>query len=657
MKVGQCPSCGAPVDFPLGTGKVKVCEHCHTVVLRGQARLEDHGRVAQLADTDSPLKVGLQGRYAQVSFTVAGRLQKDWGQGAWDEWFLSFEDGRTGWLSESEGAWHLMFPIAGAAPRGWEDLAPTQLFRLKDRQFVVEERGRAQCVSAEGELPDYAPQSHYVDATGAQGVFASIDYGPSVVAEDGELYAGNRVSLAQLGFDQSELNPTPKKEALTHARCTQCNGNLDFKAPDRARRVVCPYCGALLDVSHGTLSFLQLLEKPAEEPLIPLGSKGTFEKTEWVCIAFLVRSCNVEGSRYGWHEYLLFNRVEGFTWLMNANGHWTWLTPLPAGEVWLSGKACVYGGDTFKAFQTVKATTEAVVGECYWAVEQGEEAWASEFVAPPRSINIDRATDTLRAHDEATFTLGRMVSAEEVAAGFQLKSLPRSHGIAPAQENPHRAGAKEAWKWTALWAVGLLLVSFLFSRARPSTPDGMPYLTLNVPVNTQAAPGSPEAMSFSPPFEIPHKTRLEFKVDAPRIDNTWLAVQADLVNEATDEVVSVASEVSFYAGTTDGERWSEGSRDDTRTTSEVEPGTYVLRTINSYDMNAPIDGYVLTVGPAGAAGGVGGLICFLVLLIAGPLFKSMRAAAFETERWNDSLFQSGGGGHVYTTFPHAKDDE
>ncbi len=118
MKVGQCPSCGAPVDFPLGTGKVKVCEHCNTVVLRGEARLEDHGRVAQLADTDSPLKVGLQGRYAQASFTIAGRLQKDWGQGAWDEWFLSFEDGRTGWLSESEGAWHLMFPIPGAAPRG-----------------------------------------------------------------------------------------------------------------------------------------------------------------------------------------------------------------------------------------------------------------------------------------------------------------------------------------------------------------------------------------------------------------------------------------------------------------------------------------------------------------------------------------------------------
>ena len=40
MRVGDCPSCRAPVEFRPGAGKVKVCDYCHTVVLRGEANLE-----------------------------------------------------------------------------------------------------------------------------------------------------------------------------------------------------------------------------------------------------------------------------------------------------------------------------------------------------------------------------------------------------------------------------------------------------------------------------------------------------------------------------------------------------------------------------------------------------------------------------------------
>src|SRR5262249_22001267 len=106
VKAGQCPGCGAPVEFAAGAGKVKVCEHCSTVVLRGEASLESLGKVAELVDTDSPLKVGLGGRVGGIGFRIAGRIQKSHGHGTWDEWCLALDDGRTAWLSESEGAWN-----------------------------------------------------------------------------------------------------------------------------------------------------------------------------------------------------------------------------------------------------------------------------------------------------------------------------------------------------------------------------------------------------------------------------------------------------------------------------------------------------------------------------------------------------------------------
>ena len=103
MKTGECPGCRAPVEFRPGAGKVKVCEYCNTVVLRGEANLESLGKVAELADTESPLKLGLSGQHSGARFTVVGRLQKSNKAGLWDEWCLNFDDGRTGWLSESEG--------------------------------------------------------------------------------------------------------------------------------------------------------------------------------------------------------------------------------------------------------------------------------------------------------------------------------------------------------------------------------------------------------------------------------------------------------------------------------------------------------------------------------------------------------------------------
>ncbi len=142
VKAGQCPGCGAPIEFPPGTGKIKVCEHCHTVVLRGEANLESRGKVADLVDTDSPLKVGLTGRANGVGFRIVGRIQKTQGKAPWDEWCLALDDGRTAWLSESEGEWNLMDEAGDVQMPPFDRLKPLAPFNVHDKRFVIEERRR-----------------------------------------------------------------------------------------------------------------------------------------------------------------------------------------------------------------------------------------------------------------------------------------------------------------------------------------------------------------------------------------------------------------------------------------------------------------------------------------------------------------------------------
>ncbi|MBK7863527.1 MAG: DUF4178 domain-containing protein [Archangiaceae bacterium] len=623
MKVGQCPSCGAPIDFAAGSARVKVCEHCSTVVARGGAGLESVGKVAELADTESPVKVGLQGQWENVGFRVVGRLQKSHGAGAWDEWCLNFDDGREGWLAESEGQWNLLTPARDVTVPPYEKLEPLTAFSARDVRYVVEEVGAAQTVSAQGELPDFHTEHRYADATGPGGAFGSIDYG----GEHPVMYLGRAVTLDALGFDRSELAPTPRREALAQARCTNCSGPLDLKAPDRAKRVACPYCGALLDVSHGELKLLQLLEKPPYEARLPLGAKGKLEGTEWTVLAFLIRSCRVEGVRYPWEEYLLWNREQGFRWLMLANGHWSFLTPIAAGECLFGMRVAKYGGVSFRQYQSVMATTDWVQGECYWELSAGEQAFAQEFVAPPLSVNVDQT------EREATVTLGKMLTREQVIAAFGLKgALPWPQGVAPAQQNPWSARANEGWKWAGLWSVALLAVFIALS----SMATRGQYLSKTVRLPAEAKSGSPEAMAFSAPFEIPHRTPLEVSVACPNLSNAWCGIQVDLINEKTDEVVSVYTEPSYYFGSDSDGSWSEGSRSDSKDTDEVEPGTYVMRTTASWDK--PIDSFDVSVGGQGGPG-AGCFLFFLLALFLYPVVASVAASQFETRKWEDSVFQ------------------
>ncbi|MEW5741133.1 MAG: DUF4178 domain-containing protein [Myxococcota bacterium] len=647
MSVGSCPSCGAPVEFLPGVGKVRVCDHCRTVVVKGEVKLEAHGKVADLVDTESPLKLGLFGRHSGTGFTVVGRLQKGNPTGSWDEWHLAFEDGRTGWLAESEGEWKLLFPVEGGKLPDVLGLKPLSTFSLRDRTFVVEEVNEAHTVSAQGQLPDFNQTHHYADCTGPKGVFCTLDQADGHT----EAFVGQFVTLAALGFDPHELSPTPRREALKDARCTNCNGPLELKAPDAAKRVACPYCGALLNVAYGKLAFLKLLEKPPYEPLIPLGAKGTLadptEKdsrpVEWTCLAFLIRSCQVEDNRFPWEEYLLWNKDAGFRWVMHSTGHWTWLRPIPAGEVELHFRLAKHGGQSFKGYQEVFAVTDYVVGECYWTASVGEVAKAAEFINPPYSINLDQTPN------EATFTHGVLLDSAVLVKAFGLKAkLNPPVGIAPAQVNAFRAKAAEAWTWAGIWAALLLALVVVFS----AMGHHGTYFDGSFSVPPGAASGSPESQRFSEPFDIGDKVPLDVRVEAPGLSNNWLGVSVDLVNEATGEVISVYGEPSYYSGTEDGESWSEGSRSASLQTDVVTPGRYVLRTTPAFDPGRATD-YRVTVSADDGPGVCCPVMLFLLLLL-GPLYYSLRASSFETQRWNDSVFQSAPN---VSSFPYAQSDD
>lgn len=433
----SCPSCGAAVTFTLSSALVVVCEFCRSVVGRGDRQPEDYGKVAALVDTTSPLRVGLIGTYKGQPFTLTGRAQfAHQAGGLWNEWYAAFPNGRWGWLAEAQGRLSLTF----------QREVPTQASLVAEDELVlgesvpsvpslasyrVTEKGIAQTASAEGEIPyKLSPgEVHiYADLSGPNRTFATLDYNQNPPL----LFLGHEVTLAELGWAHlaPEAAHAAKQVAAVQLSCPQCGGPLALRAPDKTERVTCPNCRSLLAVTHGQLTYLTTLNLKVT-PLIPLGAVGAFSGQPFTAIGFLRRSVTFAGLPYHWDEYLLYQPLLGFRWLVHSDHHWNFVEPVAMGMVESAARTARFRKQTFKLYQDAHVRVEHVLGECYWKVEIGETVQAVDYVCPLFMLSKEMT------ESEINWSLGTYMPPAEVARIFALTDIPEPRKIAPNQPYPY----------------------------------------------------------------------------------------------------------------------------------------------------------------------------------------------------------------------------
>jgi ribosomal protein S27AE len=664
----SCPSCGAALNFRPGT-MVAVCGYCKALAARKDRNPELLGKVAELVDTGSPLAMGATGHFTGRNFTLAGRVQlKHPLGGVWDEWYLALDDGRWGWLAEAQGRFYLTFTQAphGTLPSADSLQAGGQADLGPDGQWAVGEVSEAVFHSAEGEIPwavEPGGRYRFADLSGRNGAFATLDY-----SEDPPLFfLGRQVELKELGLQGGASKPA--KVATQNLNCPHCGGPLALHAPDQTQRVGCPSCGSLLSAENGKLAFLKSLKQPQQDIVIPLGTDGVISGEKVICIGQLRRSCRVDGTDYPWNEYLLLDSQHGFRWLVQSEGHWSLAVAIAPGDcpsVRGLERNIAALGTAWRRFQDVEAVVEGVWGEFYWQVEQGERVQVSEFVAPPRSL-----TRELQRHpnggEEVNWSLSSYLEPAEIQVAFKLPgALPAPVGVSSFQPNPHKTLLAK----TALWivaALGLLLLVVLaesithrnvelFSRQldlfelTPGLMNLSPGPTRqgirtrnSPPPRTPLAPVTEpqEPVFFSDPIVIKdgHKN-LAFTLRAP-VNNTWVGVEGALVSETTGVAELFLVESSYYHGVDGGESWSEGGQADTVFLDAVPPGSYVLRLAPQWDGRVPP---VRTIEVQLHQGVMRWLYPGLALLaiVLVPLLMVFRMAAFETRRWQESMYTSSG---------------
>jgi hypothetical protein len=648
-----CPACGGPIDFKIGSSVVVVCEFCHSVIARGDRALEDLGKVADLVETGSPLDVGLHGRYQGVPFQLTGRAQLGHeAGGVWDEWYAAFADGRWGWLAEAQGRFYLTFeqyvPDETLIPP-FEVLQLGHPVNAIDGSvgFVVSEKGEAQALGAKGEIPYRLTPGetyYYADLSGPGGAFGTIDYSEIPT----KVYVGREVTLADLSMaDAAAPEREARRVSALHLSCPQCGGPLDLRAPDKTERVTCPNCGSLLDVNRGNLEFLKALGPQKVAPIIPIGAVGSFGEDKLTVIGFMQRSVEFEGVRYYWEEYLLYEPRIGFRWLVRSDDHWNFVQSVPPGEIRAVGRNTYFGGKKYKLYQDAVARVEHVTGEFYWKVTTGEVVRALDYIRPPMMLSQEisfggavseeteepaqgkrkkRRRSKAQGFEsgEVNWSLGAYVKRDEVEKAFGIQGLPRSSKVAPNQPFLHKAVYKY---WALLLLATLVFGIFVVATGSRNKvfQEAYRFEALKSADGTQVV--------FGGPFQLQSGKNIKI-TGSGSVDNSWLYVEGDIIDESTGLVQSFSMPLEYYHGVEDGESWSEGDSTPDLFISAMPAGQYTLRLEAQWEKWQQPMTMTLRIDQ-GVPRGLHLLLALIGISII-PLMVAFNHYRFEVRRWTDS---------------------
>jgi hypothetical protein len=339
--------------------------------------------------------------------------------------------------------------------------------------------------------------------------------------------------------------------------CPNCGGTVGIRAVGVSVSAACQSCGSVIDVANDELRLInKALEHTKKDLLLPLGARGELLGVEWEVIGYMERGD--EANTYSWSEYLLFNPWQGFRFLVESAGSWSFVKMLRR-EI----TDATYEGKTYKLFFRDEVMVKYVLGEFYWRAATGERTLVSDYIAPPYVLSSEWSDE------DVLWSRGVYTDPETIQEAFGIDAeWPPPSDIAANEPGPlgqYGANAIAVLVVALACLIGLQVLAVSGANNQVLI-DRMVQATspqAETPVTTEA-------------FDIPDRTgNLEIRVSSP-VDNDWLELDAELVNQDTQEQYEAIETVEYYHGYDSDGAWSEGGQVSSDILSAIPGGKYRL---------------------------------------------------------------------------------
>ena len=480
-----CPNCGAAVEFASAASTTAVCSFCRSTLVRDGDALRRIGISAELFDDHSPLQLGANGTRQGVAFTLVGRLQYGYEGGTWNEWHALFDLGpagpRSAWLSEDNGAYVVAFaaPLPSDAPR-IDDLRAGQRVLADGRAWDVASVVRARLIAAQGELPqppNLTGEFTVIDLRNSAGEVATLDASDAAKVQ---WSMGRSVLLSELSMGGLR-EASEKTLGSRSVECPSCGAALDVELGS-TQSIACRQCNAVVDLSAGVGGELKHYAQNnagerGAEPQIPLGNTGTLAlgaaPLPWQVVGYQER-CDIpedaEEETTFWREYLLYNRTQGFAFLVDSNDGWSWVKPV-TGAPTVRGNTAQWQNVRYQKRWAYAAKVTWVQGEFYWRVQRDERAHVTDYEGQGKDSALRLSRE--QTGNEVTWSAGETMNAGDVADAFANAAGSAAGSRAALQRDvlPTAGGKSGLAKGFVILAIVLIVIAVLVTCSNDDCTD------------------------------------------------------------------------------------------------------------------------------------------------------------------------------------------
>ena len=592
----NCPSCAAPFQWFDRFAELVVCGSCQATCLVDGASLEVKGKMAVLAPPEGVFSLGAMGTIRGKNFTVVGRVRYAYERGVWDEWFLLFDDGSQRWISEDEDRLQISRLKKKRIPtKRFIDAAPGSYVTIDAERYHVNEKGVAECVGGEGQLP-------FVVEPGEETPFLDIRHGSKSTGtveftEDGDvrLYLGAFLDKSEIdiavqgtqygsaavdgatkakfvqastdkpesfncyacggalaaGSEECEYCGTANTPATAHVDCPECSMRFALPAGNAALTLTCPGCHTAFEESGKILSAQDATLQPTNA-LLKVGHRGVIDRTEYVVTGWIYSRGVESGWGFSTWEYMLYSPKVGYRWLVCCDGHYSFTKPIPpvgedAAETLRNGAvgdSLSHDGRKFKVSGRGKSTIRWVEGQLPYVAKVNDTTKYCDAAKAPYLLSMEKSAG------EVEYFQARYMHRHEVADSFNLDL----NDVADPDENAaHQPYPISPFRKQALVCMLVFLLVNLWLIIE-SNPSGW----LIQDFVYEAPQWSGEVLSE--PFVVSQDDTVARVVATTSVNNDWVYVDLGLLDAQNKVIHEFGSTIQYYHGVDGGESWSEGNR-------------------------------------------------------------------------------------------------
>lgn len=623
--IQQCPSCARVIHFTHPDTTLLQCS-CGAVVNRLEGDVlvvKPFFVIQQPADSIQP---GSEGQCEGKSFHVLGRFRCWFAESVFNYWTIVFDDGTLGMLAQGYGLYAILRQdvsvknLSGNSLKGMN--IGTRKSIYSNLEFVLEKRSACWKWEIEGEVYLPTPDASFCvyEFSAESGTHLMLfAFAPNLL----QAYNVQYVSFASLQL-QPIREGTPAGLSFD---CSHCKKLIAVKTYPYAQSCACLYCGSHYVLKNGTnFQFTGDRNDTDIGPDMKLFSKGPVDGVTYEVIGYALKEeKNVD--RAQWKEYTLFHKDEGYAFLSEYNGHWLLVKERGDAPVLKNNLISnfTFGVEDFTLYNEYQFDVVNARGEFPYNVFNPAGTSVKEFISPPE-VWIREANGS----DGIVWFRGSHLDSREVEKAFKFENgLPFRTGVGAVQPgglvNPLRVV-----RAALIAVVVLIVVHILFGMSRENR------VVLD---NAYLFPDSTNTVTaVTEKFRLDKwRSNLRFDISAP-VDNSWFELSATLVDAERGTEYSLSQGVEYYHGYTDGENWTEGSRDEEAFLTQLPAGTYFLQLQGLREGGSLMTVHDFHVTVTYDVNTDRNMWISILLLCIWPAVHYFRSIHFEKKRWDNSPF-------------------